>query len=137
PLDSERAMNARSMFDLVRNLAAYMADIQGRRKAMVLFSEGIDYDIYDVFNNRSATLLLDNARETIAAAQRANVGIYAVDPRGLSSGGDDTLVTANVSADPNMPELGPGGYNRELLLSQESLMAMAEETGGTAFVKRN
>ena len=137
PLDSERAMNARSMFDLVRNLAAFMTDIQGRRKAMVLFSEGIDYDIYDVFNNRSATSLMDNARETIAAAQRANVGIYAVDPRGLSGGGDDTLVTANVSADPNMPELGPGGFNRELLLSQESLMAMADETGGTAFVRSN
>ena len=137
PIEAERAMNARRMFDLVRNLAGWMTDIQGRRKALVLFSEGIDYDIYDVFNNRSATTLLDSARETIAAAQRANVGIYAVDPRGLAGGGDDTLVTANVSADPDMPELGPGAYNRELLLSQESLIAMAEETGGTAAVRTN
>jgi VWFA-related protein len=137
PIEAERAMNARRMFDLVRNLAGWMTDIQGRRKALVLFSEGIDYDIYDVFNNRSATTLLDSARETIAAAQRANVGIYAVDPRGLAGGGDDTLVTASVSADPDMPELGPGAYNRELLLSQESLIAMAEETGGTAAVRTN
>ena len=137
PIEAERAMNARRMFDLVRNLASWMTDIQGRRKALVLFSEGIDYDIYDVFNNRSATTLLDSARDTIAAAQRANVGIYAVDPRGLAGGGDDTLAEATTAGDPQMPEIGPGAFNRELLLSQESLMALAEETGGTAAVRTN
>jgi VWFA-related protein len=137
PLEAERAMNARRMFDLVRNLATWMTDIQGRRKALLLFSEGIDYDIYDVFNNRSASTLLDNARETIAAAQRANVSIYAVDPRGLTGAGDDMLASASASADPQIPEIGPGAFGRELLLSQESLIAMAEETGGTAAVRTN
>src|SRR5260221_1866407 len=66
PDEAERAMNARRLFDLVTNLAGWMTDIQGRRKAMVLFSEGIDYDIYDVFNNRSAGTLMDRPAGGIA-----------------------------------------------------------------------
>jgi VWFA-related protein len=137
PEAAERAMNARHLFDLVTNLAGLMNDIQGRRKAMVLFSEGIDYDIYDVFNNRSAGTLMDRARDAIAAAQRANVSVYAVDPRGLAGAGDDTLASASSTGEPGIPEIGPGAFARELLLSQESLIAMADETGGMAAVRSN
>jgi VWFA-related protein len=137
PAEAERAMNARSMFDLITNLAGWMTDLQGRRKAMLLFSEGIDYDIYDMFNNRSAGTLLSRARDAIAAAQRANVSIYAVDPRGLASGGDDILASTSSLGDPQVAEVGPGAFGRELLLSQESLIALADETGGTAAVRSN
>jgi VWFA-related protein len=137
PNEAERAMNARSLFDLVTNLAGWMTDVQGRRKAMVLFSEGIDYDIYDVFNNRSAGTLMDRARDAIAAAQRANVSVYAIDPRGLTGAGDDTLASASSTGDPDVPEVGPGAFGRELLLSQESLISRADETGGTAAVRSN
>ena len=109
-----------------------MTDVPGRRKALVLFSEGIDYDIYDVFNNKSATDLMDDARDAIAAAQRANVSIYAVDPRGLTQLGDEAITVGSLPDDPNVDYGTSRGFQRELLLAQESLISLAEETGGLA-----
>jgi VWFA-related protein len=137
PYDAERGFNARRALELVKNVAGWMSDIHGRRKALIFFSEGIDYDIYDVFNNRSATSVMQDARDAIAAAQRANVGIYAVDPRGLTQLGDEMIAIGSLSDNPQFREGTPSAFQRELLLAQESLIAMADETGGTAVVRTN
>jgi VWFA-related protein len=137
PYDAERGFNARRSLELVKNVAGWMSDIHGRRKALIFFSEGIDYDIYDVFNNRSATSVMQDARDAIAAAQRANVGIYAVDPRGLTQLGDDMIAIASLSDNPQFREGSPTAFQRELLLAQESLIALADETGGMAVVRTN
>lgn len=137
PLDAERGFNARRALETIRDVAQWMADVPGRRKALVLFSEGIDYDIYDVFNNKAASSLLDDARQTISAAQRANVSIYAVDPRGLTQLGDELITVGGLPEDPNLDYGTPLGLQRELLLAQESLMSLAEETGGLAIVRTN
>ncbi len=55
----------------VRKLADFMAGVRGRRKTMLLVSEGISYDTYDIFNNRSASIVIDETRDAIAAATRA------------------------------------------------------------------
>jgi VWFA-related protein len=137
PFDAERAFNARRTLELLKRVAGWMSDIHGRRKTLLFFSEGIDYDIYDVFNNRSATTVIYDAREAVAAAQRANVAIYAVDPRGLTQLGDETIAIASLSDDPQVREGSPAAFQREMLLAQESLIALAEETGGTAVVRTN
>ena len=36
------------------NLSQYLGNIRGRRKALVMFSEGIDYDIYDICRSTTA-----------------------------------------------------------------------------------
>jgi VWFA-related protein len=137
PYDAERGFNARRALELVKNVAAWMSDVHGRRKSLIFFSEGIDYDIYDVFNNRSASSLIQDARDAVAAAQRANVGIYAVDPRGLTQLADETIAIASLSDNPQVHEGSPMAFQRELLLAQESLIALAEETGGRAVVRTN
>jgi VWFA-related protein len=137
PYDTERGFHARRALELVRNVAGWMTDIHGRRKALIFFSEGFDYDVYDVFNNRSATTVLQDARDAVAAAQRANVGIYAVDPRGLTQLADETIALASLSPNPQIPEGSSAVFQRELLLAQESLIALAEETGGLAAVRTN
>lgn len=137
PLDSERGMNAQRALATVRDVAGWMADVPGRRKSLVLFSEGIDYDIYDVFNNRSASSIMSDAREAIAAAQRANVTVYAIDPRGLTQLGDEAITVQSLSDDPHVDYGTSRGFNRELLLAQESLISLAEETGGLAIVRSN
>jgi VWFA-related protein len=137
PYDAERGFNARRALEVVKNAAGWMTDIHGRRKALILFSEGIEYDIYDVFNNKSATDVMHDAREAVAAAQRANVAIYAVDPRGLTQLGDESIQIASFPNNPQMREGSPAAFERELLLAQESLIALAEETGGRAAVRTN
>ena len=108
--------------------------MQGRRKALLFFSEGIDYDIYQPFDVADATAdLVAEAREAAAAAQRANVNLYGIDPRGLSNFGE----LIDISGRSDYPQLEYGNFRgalRELRLSQESLIALSEETGGLAIV---
>ncbi|RPH56098.1 MAG: VWA domain-containing protein, partial [Acidobacteria bacterium] len=136
PNEAERGSNARRAFEAVENVAQWLSDVQGRRKALLLFSEGIDYDIYEPFNNRSASGIVADARQAVAAAQRANVNVYAIDPRGLDQLG--SLIDINARSDYPQLEYGTArGVLRELLLSQESLISLAEETGGLAVVNTN
>ena len=134
--DSERGYNARSALDSIRNVAEYLGNIRGRRKAVVLFSEGIDYDINDVFANREATTVMDSTRDAIAAATRANVAIYGVDPRGLTGAGDD-LITIQSFPDDTTLGLGIGAIYNEVRLAQDSLRVLSDETGGFAAVNSN
>ena len=134
--DRERGFQARNALDTVRNLSQYLGNIRGRRKALVLFSEGIDYDINDVFNNADATVVMDATRELIAAATRANVAVYGVDPRGLTSGGDDMIQIQSFPDDTSLG-LGTGAIYNEVRLGQDSLRVLSEETGGFAVVNRN
>ncbi len=108
-LDNERGLTARTTLESIRNLANYLGGISGRRKAIVYFSEGIDYDITDVFNNRSASSVMDATREAIAAATRANVAIYGVDPRGLGAGSDEMIEVGGLPED-NSLNLGSGSF---------------------------
>ena len=85
PEEMERAFNARATLRELKNVADWFGNVRGRRKAILFVSEGIDYDIMDVFNNRSASTLIDDTRDTIAAATKANVSIYGIDPRGLTT----------------------------------------------------
>ena len=137
PRDFERGMNAQRALSTIKNVAQWMSDVPGRRKSLVLFSEGIEYDIYDVFNNKSASSIMTDARDAIAAAQRANVTVYAVDPRGLTQLGDEQIEIQSLSDDPHVDYGSPLGFQNELLMAQESLMSLADETGGIALVRSN
>jgi VWFA-related protein len=132
----ERGYKARSTLDSMRQLADYLAGVRGRRKAVLFISEGIDYDIHDVFNNRDASNIIDSTRDAIGAATRANVAIYSIDPRGLTAMGDEGI---EVDSFPDDPRTGISSTSMldELRLSQDSLRVLADETGGFAAVNRN
>ena len=136
PYDAERGTNARRALDLVENVATRLSDVQGRRKALLLFSEGIDYDIYEPFNRSFASAVVTDVREAVAAAQRANVSVYAIDPRGLNQVGD-ALGEARYSPYPQLQFGTFSGFTQELLLAQESLLSLADETGGLAVINTN
>lgn len=136
--DKERGYKARNTLDSIRNLANYLGNIRGRRKAVVLFGEGIDYNINELFNDSitEAQAVIDATREMIAASTRANVAIYAIDPRGLGAEFDDL---ASIQSFPDDTSLGLGMSSifNEVRLSQDSLRVMGDETGGFAVVNRN
>jgi VWFA-related protein len=135
PNESIRVYKARNTYSTLKSVADYMAGIRGRRKSVVFFSEGIDYDIYDPIGNTWASDIRQYSQDAIAAATRANVSFYSVDPRGLA-GFDDV---AEIGSLPNDPSVGLGlsALQRELQISQDSLRVLSDETGGFAAVNSN
>ncbi len=136
PLEFVRAQRARTTLSLVRQLAEFMEGIRGRRKTILLVSEGISYDIYDPFTNTSANLIMQRANDTVAAATRANVTIYAIDPRGLSAF-EEAIEAPGTSTTGGTPFSVVGALRTARQLSRQSLQMLAEETGGFAAVDRN
>jgi hypothetical protein len=120
----------------LKNVADWLTNVRGRRKAMLFLSEGIDYDMYNIFEARHASSVLDDVREAIAAATRANVNIYSIDPRGLSFLGSEMMDFTNLPDDTS-EGLGTGALLKETQVAQDSLRVLADETGGFAAVNAN
>ena len=153
PVDTDqehRLYNARAMLSTVRSLSDWLAGIRGRRKAVVLISEGIDYNIwdtmgpagtpsniYDSMRRGDAQILIDETRDAIAAATRANVNLYAVDPRGLYSPGDQAIQMSALPASDQTLNIGLTSLLEEVRVSHDSLRTLADETGGFASVSSN
>jgi VWFA-related protein len=143
PYETERAYNAQQTMRLLQDVAEWFGSVRGRRKTILLVSEGIDYDVTDVIRQydapgNAASGILDDIRQTIAATARANVSIYGIDPRGLTTLGDETIGVSAL-ADQSDPSLGIGqsSLRTELQVSQDSLRALSDETGGFASVNTN
>ena len=139
----ERMFKARAALNSLRSIAEWMSAIHGRRKAIIYFSEGVDYNLYDMFtgadpsqfNFENFNMVQQETWDTIAAASRSNVQIYPVDPRGLT-----TMAQENIEIQ-GLPllalHLGPESLVQELQTSQMNLRQLAEETGGVAAVGTN
>ncbi len=137
PTEFERAYHARSMLESLAHLSTLLSGVSGRRKSILLFSEGMEYDVTDFMNNRSATTLLSTARDTVSAATRANVSLYAIDPRGLTSYAEEGMdINPPLDADPRL-NLGMTGIYAEGRMAQDSLRTLVEETGGFASLNSN
>ncbi len=132
--DQERAFRARNAMTTIRKLSEFMAGVRGRRKAMLLVSEGVDYDIYEAvgLQGSTATSVLLDTHDAIAAATRGNVSIYAIDPRGLMTGAEDLITQSST-----FPGAGLRTIQEEMRLSQDSLRVLAANTGGFAAVNQN
>lgn len=130
----ERYYNARNSLGTLKSLSDFVSGMRGRRKAIVLFSEGINYDVTNPIQNRYATEVQQSINDLIAAATRANASIYAVDPRGVSSGAEDSIDIGSLPADNS---ISLTQMQDELRISQDSLRLMANDTGGIAVLNSN
>jgi VWFA-related protein len=159
PTDFERGYRAVGVLDTLKYTAEFLTSVRGRRKAVLFFSEGIDYPITDSFGGHSATDVIRATQDAITMAARANVNYYTIDPRGLvgmtnefmemQGGGAPELAGAPAMTTPGTNAAitgilgGAGGFNaqtelmNELMLSQGSLRELAEQTGGIASVNTN
>ena len=144
------------MLDTLRLTAEFLTSVRGRRKAVLFFSEGIDYPILNSFGGQSASDVIRATQDAITMAARANVNFHTIDPRGLVGMTNEFMEMAGNGA----PELAGGAPMRtatgepitgltggtfnaqsdlmtELMLSQGSLRELAEQTGGIAAVNMN
>lgn len=96
PLEAERAeryYEAAASMQSIQSVSNWLGSVRGRSKNLVLISEGLDYNYEDVVADPWAELILAQQRDAIAAATRANVTVYPIDPRGL--GQDDTIAVGD------------------------------------------
>ena len=162
PLELTRLFNARAALRTIRDVSEWFGGVRGRRKSVLMVSEGLDIDVNHTTSlsiagsatqiqsdNQGGALVINDMLEAIGAAQRSNVTLYTIDPRGLSNLGDDAI-TVTGFAQQNEANLAPGtaqnsmarnigstSIRDELLRSQDDLRTLAEETGGLAAVNTN
>ena len=122
-----------------RQLSQYLGGVRGRRKALVLFSEGIDYDINDSFNKRRRRrTIMDSTRDADRggdARQRRHLRRRSA--RARAAWRDEAIEIAVV---PGRPDARPRHARRSttsMRLAQDSLRVLSDETGGFAVVNTN
>ena len=147
PSNLERGQRAVGVLQTVRSLSEFLESVRGRRKALLWFSEGIDYPMAEAFSSQSGNEIFVATRDAISAAAQANVNVFALDPRGLIGMTTDFVDNMRAGApdvmgtDRNRPVGTPSSGTQALLgemrLTQDSLRTMAESTGGFAAVDTN
>lgn len=138
PSDGERTDRALALSGTLEALAGHLERIPGRRKSLLLFSEGVDYDQADVLGKvqRNASEVMRGMGRAIGALMRTNVALYAIDPRGLNSAEADLLET------PVMDLPGTATFSGRTVADEQNdsirtLRHLSESTGGFAAVDRN
>lgn len=160
PTELERGTRALTVLDTLKNTAEFLGSVRGRRKAVLFFSEGLDFPIRDVFGAHDATTVIRASQDAISTAARANVNFYTIDPRGLAGMTTDFMESAGLASaagtpgpvllvpGTNTPVSGITGASggvfsvqdellQEFRLSQDTLRELAEQTGGIAAVNTN
>ncbi len=158
PTELERGTRALNVLDTLKNTAEFLGSVRGRRKALLFFSEGLDFPIRDVFGAHDATTVIRASQDAISTAARANVNLYAIDPRGLAGMTTEFMEGAGIAngagngpvimvPGTNTPTSGvTGGMGifsvqdeliQEFKTSQDTLRELAEETGGFASLNTN
>ena len=130
----QRYTNARNTVRTLRSISEYLAGIRGRRKAVVFFSEGLNYNVTDPINNPHATDVQREIRDLVSSATRGNVNVYSVDPRGVVTGMEDAI---EISGLPSDNSIKMTDLLDEVRLEQDSLRVIADETGGFAVLNQN
>jgi VWFA-related protein len=140
--DLEREQRAVMVLDTLRNLGEFLAGVRGRRKAVLLFSEGLEMPVGEIYGIHTATDVVGAIKDAITAAAKSNVNFFALDPRGLIGMTSEYIETAGSHA----PDVALGAFGAanaqqglltEMKVSQDSLRTLAEETGGFAAVNQN
>jgi VWFA-related protein len=141
PESGAKAMEVRIALESIAQLCQRLGTVQGHRRSVILFSEGSDIDTSDTIGKDTrpgqagaglvhdpaqyATQIQEAERAMFEAAQRANVALYTVDPRGNTMGEDVSIRMVSASALAVM---------REVQRGQGTLRTFAYETGGLAVV---
>ena len=137
-----RALRARTTLGVLERMSEFLGGVRGRRKAVVYFGEGIDAELVDVPVRGESNIQVDTAglreamRNAIAAATRANVNVYTIDPRGLSTGLEDAIGLPTMTVSPTAG-LSPTRMVDETARSHQWLRSVADETGGISSLNTN
>jgi VWFA-related protein len=140
--DMERDQRAHAVLDTLKNLGDFLAGVRGRRKAVLLFSEGLEMPMSEIYGIRTSTDVVGAIKDAITSAARSNVNFFALDPRGLIGITTEFIELAGSGA----PDVATGAFGSlsahqglmsDIRVSQDTLRTLAEQTGGFAAVNTN
>ncbi|HEY3885700.1 MAG TPA: VWA domain-containing protein, partial [Vicinamibacterales bacterium] len=141
-----RAAESRILLESIAGLCRRLGTVQGHRRSVMLFGEGIDYDTADVIGGdprpgmagylksfdpaKHAGEVLSAEADMLDAARRADVALYTIDPRGNTMGDEEIMQIAGQNT--------PGvSFAREAQRGQGTLRTFSSETGGFSVVGTN
>lgn len=154
---TERAHKAGSSVGALTELSKNLAGIRGRKKAIIFFSEGIDFNTDDTVGPRGNSLpddpmasntnieavqaqtLLEDMQLLYETATRANVAIYSVDPRGPAGDPDNAMSITGMTE--GVPQTfltqATAAMRADVRRQVGTLRTFSEATGGIATVGTN
>jgi VWFA-related protein len=141
-LDSERAYRTTAVLETLKNLGEFLSGVRGRRKAVLLFSEGLELPISEIYDIHTNTEVVGAIKEAITAAAKSNVSYFAFDPRGLIGLSSEYVELAGSGA----PDVASGAFGAlnaqqglltDIRVSQDTLKVLSDESGGFAAVSTN
>ena len=135
-VDMELAVKAENSLRTLGATAEFLGNVRGRRKAVVWFAEGVEYDIDSVIDRPYASRIRDEMLATIGAATRVGASFYGIDPRGVGAGLDEAVDITSLDADFQKAS-GMAAVMDETRRAQNFLRTMSTETGGFAVVNQN
>ena len=155
PTEMVEKIRTQVSMSAIKALIVHMGSLKEGRKALILVSEGFSYMVPPQMRNADATMpglgnpdafnpfagnnatedraawMADNdmssdLRDLYDTANRNNVSIYSVDPRGLATSEFDISENINFQTD-----------SKYLTSTMDTLRTLAENTDGRAIVNRN
>jgi VWFA-related protein len=122
----------KSSFGMIEGASGLLRGVTGRRKTLVYFGPGSNYDLTQTFDNLSegkdrSYEVMTALMATVGAANRNGVSLYMIDPQGF-------LALGGIEREP------PADIRSVLAASfaqRESLHYLADGTGGFAVYNRN
>jgi VWFA-related protein len=130
----ERATKARKSFAEIRRIAEALGDSGHEQTALLLVSEGPDYDTSDLLskNPSDASGVLATFALAVQACADRGIPIYAVDPKGLVLPEGDILETSGIFGNAENLSL-----RNETWSASTTLRDLASMTGGHAVIGHN
>ena len=134
PSQPDRANRARISLDALRRIGEALVPFEDRRPIVLFVSEGPEYDIVDGSPSRSDQRSVNkDIRDAVERLNRVNAALFAIDPRGVSTGNADQIHASSV-----FESLGVGSsaIANENMRGFGVVQALSANTGGFAMLWR-
>ena len=125
----DRESRARNSLEALRNIAGALGTSDERRPLLLFVSEGPEWDVTDdPRSNRSGQWSINRGiRDALESLNRNNVTVFAIDPRGVSTGSADQIYASSIFESKN---IGSAAIQGERVRAYGVLAAVAVNTGG-------
>jgi VWFA-related protein len=145
----EQIYDVRVVTDVIKALASHLSGIRGRRVSLIWISEGIDYNVQNPAisgtvgpgsgSGPDPAAVIHAMQQAVDALQRANVTLYAIDPRRLYAPEQllPEQLPEGMQPETTSDALCRDANSQELTRSVDTLREFSEKTGGFAAVHRN